>query len=116
VIQAKVLKTDQSRTLGLWKQKADVAAPGVRMVLIYQGDPGKHLPEYQCPRCTVVSIQAVDPDIFQVFTGSSALGFGEPRILVADAAGRRTFEARLTDTAQLSAFAQRLGAATAGQR
>jgi hypothetical protein len=114
VIQTKAAKTDRAHIFGLWKQKADAVAPEVPIVAIYQGDPGKHLPEYQCPRCTVLSTEAVDPDVFHVFTASTALGFGEPRVLLADAAGRRTFEAPLSDTAQLPRFAQRLGAAVVG--
>ena len=111
MIQTKAVKTDQAHIFGLWKQKADAVAPEVPIVAIYQGDPGKHLPGFQCPRCTVLSTEAVDPDVFHVFTGNTALGFGEPRVLLADAAGRRTFEAPLSDTAQLPTFAQRLGAA-----
>jgi hypothetical protein len=114
LIQTRTVKMDRAHVFGLWEQKVDAVAPDVPIVVIYQGDPGKHLPEYRCPRCTVLSAEAVDPDVFRVFTGSAGLGFGEPRVLLADAAGRRTFEAPLLDTAQIAKFAQRLGAAIGG--
>ena len=111
VIQANRLKANQAHTFGLWKKTADATAPEVPIVVIYKRDPGKHLSEYQCSRCTLWSDEEIDPDIFRVFAGRPELGVGDPRVLLADSAGRRSFEAALSDTAQLPTFAQRLKSA-----
>lgn len=68
------------------------------------------LARYRCPRCTLAQGEEIDPDIYRVFTGRSQLGLGDPRVMLADPGGRRNFEAALSDTDQLSTFAERLKA------
>jgi hypothetical protein len=81
----------------IWRKAVESAAPGLPIVVIENGFE-KGSPALPCPRCTIVSADDVDKEIFGVFTGRSHPEFDHEQVFLADRAGKLAFEAGLSET------------------
>jgi hypothetical protein len=75
--------------------------------MIEQGGESRKPATVPCPRCTIVSSEDVDENIFELFTGGSEVRFQSDDILLADRAGKLAFNASLSETARASELAAR---------
>lgn len=90
----------------IWRKAIESAAPGLPIVIIENLQKGNQA-AVPCPRCTIVSADDVDKEIFGVFTGRSHPEFEDERVFLADRTGTLAFKANLSDTARAPELAAR---------
>ena len=100
--------------LSIWRKAIESAAPGLPIVIIENLEKGNQA-AVPCPRCTIVSADDVDKEIFGVFTGRSHPEFEDEQVFLADRAGKLAFEASLSDTSRAKELAARAKAAVANK-
>ena len=100
--------------LSIWRKAIESAAPGLPIVIIENLEKGNQA-AVPCPRCTIVSADDVDKEIFGVFTGRSHPEFEDEQVFLADRAGKLAFEASLSDTSRAKGLAARAKAAVANK-
>ena len=90
----------------IWRKAIESAGPDLPIVIIENVEKGNRA-AVPCPRCTIVSADDVDKEVFGVFTGRSHPEFEDERVFLADRAGKLAFKANLSDTAQAPELAAR---------
>ena len=110
IVNEDLRRQDPAYLLSIWKQAIDAAAPNVPMAVIRGEDGTGVLTDFQCSRCSILSEDSVDMEIYQAFTGRTARGLGGNQIFLADSRGQVAFKATLSDTARASELAARVKA------
>ena len=113
IVNEDLRRQDPVYLLTLWKQGIDTAAPEVPIAIIRSDNGAGILTDFQCSRCSMLSEDTVDMDIYRLFAGDTARGLGGNQIFLLDAAGRVTFKADLSDTALVPRLAQSVKAVAA---
>ena len=107
VVEADEKHLNVGYRLSIWRRAIDASAPGLPIIMIEQRGESRKPATVPCPRCTIVSSEDVDENIFELFTGGSEVTFQSDDILLADRAGKLAFNASLSETARASEFAAR---------
>jgi hypothetical protein len=114
VVEADEQSLNAGYRFSIWRKAIEAAAPGLPIVVIESPLEKTNRATLPCPRCTFVSADDVDKEIFGLFTGRSHPEFDNEQVFLADRAGKLAFTAGLSDIAQAPELAARAKAVLAG--
>jgi hypothetical protein len=114
LVEADAERRNFGYRFSIWRKAVESAAPGLPIVVIENGFE-KGSPALPCPRCTIVSADDVDKEIFGTFTGWSHPEFDKEEVFLADRAGKLAFKADLSDTKGAPELAARAKAVLASR-